>query len=46
MKCPDCHQWLTDELDGKGYAKAYYGNSKQLNDLYDDYDTDNYGYDY
>jgi len=46
MKCPDCHQWLSDDLDGKGFAKAYYGSSKQLNDSYDDYDSDNYGYDY
>ena len=45
-RCPDCLQWLSDDLDGKGFAKAYYGSSKQLQDSYDDYDTDNYGYDY
>lgn len=46
VRCPDCLQWLTDEFDGKGYAKAYYGSSQQLSDPYDDYDADNYGYDY
>lgn len=42
-RCPDCLQTLDNDLDGKGYVKAYYGSSQQS---YDDYDTDSYRYDY
>lgn len=46
MRCPDCLQWLDNDMDGLGFAKSYYGSSRQLMDSYDDYDSENYGYDY
>jgi predicted Zn finger-like uncharacterized protein len=38
MRCPDCLQWIDTGMDGAQYVKAYYGNSKQLDDYDDDYD--------
>jgi hypothetical protein len=38
MRCPDCLQWIDTGMDGAQYVKAYYGNSRQLDDYDDDYD--------
>jgi predicted Zn finger-like uncharacterized protein len=46
LRCPDCLQWLESEMDASSYAKAYYGSTIQDDHRYEDYDSENYGYDY